>query len=130
MADLATIFGSAIKVGVQPRQSERQYAGFPGAHGVTTMAMGTRGRQLVITGTFYQNGENYAAARAALQTAIDAIEAYLYAAAADYTYGGQTYYNVVFDKLSLVPDQQGKFFHWNAGGYVTVKFVCYGRCLI
>ncbi len=130
MADLATIFGSAIKVGVQPRQSERQYAGFPGAHGVTSMAMGTRGRQLIISGTFYQAGGSYAAARAALQTAIDVIETYLWAASADYTYGNETYYNVVFDKLSLVPDAQGKFFHWNAGGYVTANFVCYGRVLI
>ena len=92
--------------------------------------MGTRGRQLIISGTFYQAGVSYAAARAALQAAIDTIEIYLWTSEADYTYGGQTYYNVVFDKLSLVPDARGKFFHWNAGGYVTVDFICYGRCLI
>lgn len=127
---LTSIFGSAIRVGVQPRQAERQYAGFPGCHGVTAMTMGTRGRQLVITGTFYRAGANYAAARATLQAAIDVIEAYQWATEADYTYAGQTYYNVVFDKFSLVPDAQGKFFHWNAGGYVTANFVCYGRALI
>lgn len=121
--DLNNIFGSEIKVGLQPRQADRQYAGFPGAHGVVSTHLGTRGRQLVITGTIR------AAARVACQAAIDAIEPYLWADAADYTYKGEGYPNIVFDRFRLVPDYQGKVFHFTAGS-VFCHFVCYGRSLV
>lgn len=122
--DLNTIFGSEIKVGLQPRQADRQYVGFPGAHGVVSTHLGTRGRQLVITGTIR------AATRAACQTAIDAIEPYLWADSADYTYKGGTYTNIIFDRFRLVPGYQGKFFHLTVAGQVTCQFVMHGRSLV
>jgi len=119
MADLNTIFGSELKVGLQPRNADRQYVGFPGAHGVTSMHLGTRGRQLVITGTIRT------ATRALCQAAVNAIELYTWADAADYTYKGEIYSNIVFGPFRLIPDR-GKFFHFTAGS-VFCQFVMYGR---
>ena len=118
--DLNTIFGNEIKVGLQPRNVDRQYVGFPGAHGVVSTHMGTRGRRLVITGTIRT------ATRALCQAAIEAIEPYLWADAADYTYKGGYYYGIVFDRFQLVPDYQGKFFHFTSGA-VFCQFIMYGR---
>ena len=118
--DLNTIFGNEIKVGLQPRNVDRQYVGFPGAHGVVSTHLGTRGRQLVITGTIRAD------TRALCQAAVEAIEPYLWADAADYTYKGGYYYGIVFDRFQLLPDYQGKFFHFTAGS-VFCRFVMYGR---
>jgi len=122
-ADLTTIFGSEIKVGLQPRDIDRQYTGYPGAHGVTSMLLGTRGRQLVITGTIR------AASRAACQAAVDAIESYTWAEAADYSFQGTMFLYVVFGPFRLLPDYQGKLFHLTAS-HVTCQFVMYGRSLV
>lgn len=128
--DLTTIFGNEIKVYAQPRQAERQYVGLPGVHGLLSMHMGTRGRQLVITGRLAAAGESYAAARTSLQAVIDDIESYLWATAADYSFAGTTYEYVVYDKFQLVPDGGGKVFHWTADGYAIADFICYARSLI
>jgi len=127
---LTTIFGNEIKVYSQPRQADRQYVGFPGVHGLAAMHMGSRGSQLVITGTLASSGSGYNDARTNLQAVIDDIEEYLWAGAADYSFAGTTYYNVVFDKFQLTPDADGKAFHWTAEGYVTCSFVCFARILI
>ena len=128
--NLTTIFGSEINVYIQPRQSERQYAGFPGSHGVVTMHLGTRGRQLVISGTLRATGANYSVARAALQAAIDSIESYLWAYAADYSFAGTVFATTVFDKFQLVPDSKGKVFRLTREGWVTCNFTMYGRSLV
>jgi hypothetical protein len=130
--DLTTIFGNEIKVGAQPRDIDRQYAGLAGAHGLLAMHMGTRGRRIVVTGTLASSGVDYAAARANLQDVIDGIEAYTYpgVAAADYSFFGETYNNVVFDRFQLVPDSDGRFFHWTSSGYATCSFICLLRQLI
>lgn len=123
--DLTTIFGSEIKVFCQPRQAARQYVGFPGVNGVVTTHLGTRGRQLVI------NGRLRATTRLLLATAIAAIESYLWADAADYSFAGETYSHVVFDiPIRLIPDNAGKAFHFTSEGWVTCDFVCYARLLI
>lgn len=128
--DLTTIFGSEINVYAQPRAADRQYAGFPGAHGVVGMFMGTRGSRLVISGTLASSGANYNTARANLQAVIDSIEAYLLALPADYSFKGTTYYNVVFDRFELIPDARNKVFHWTSEGYATCLFICIARVLI
>jgi len=121
--DLNNIFGIETQVYLQPRNIERQYVGFPGGHGVVAMHLGTRGRRLVITGTIR------AATRALCQTAVEAIEPYLWANGADYTYKGGYYYGIVFDHFQLLPDYEGKVFHFTAGS-VFCRFVCYGRSLV
>jgi len=128
--DFITIFGNEINLYAQPRQADRQYTGFPGAHGLVAMHMGTRGRQLVITGRLRATGSSYSAARSNLQEIIDEIEAYQWADAADYTFKGETYGNVVFDRFNLVPDGQGKAFFMNSIGEVFADFVCYLRIMI
>ena len=127
---LRNIFGNVIKVVGQPRQIDRQYSGFPGAHGVTGMHLGSRGFQLVIAGTLGASGASYEIARTNLQTIIDAIEQYLFAPPADYSHDGTIYYYVIFDRFALLPDGQGKTFHLTSTGYVTCDYVMYARALI
>ena len=127
---LTTVFGDEIKVIVQPRQADRQYTGYPGAHGLTGMRMGTRGRQIVVTGRLASSGANYNAARSDLQDVIDDIEAYLNTDAADYSFAGTTYQDVVFDNFQLIPDRWGKAIHWTSEGYATADFICFLRSLI
>lgn len=126
---LTDVFGAEINVYHQPRHVERQYAGFTGAHGLIAFHLGTRGRRLVVTGTLRAYAVSYAAARALLQIAIDAIEVYEWADAADYVFCGVTIPMVVWDKFELVPDNNGKVFHWVLPGWVTCKFIANGRSL-
>jgi len=128
--DLTAIFGTEIKVFCQPRQAARQYVGFPGVHGVVATHLGTRGRQLVISGRLRAAGASYTAARANVQAIINSIESYLWAEAADYIFAGETHKNVVFDRVPLVPDSNGKVFHWTSEGWVTCDFICFARLLV
>ncbi len=132
MPDLTTIFGNEIVVSPQPRHIDRQYTGIAGAHGLLSMHLGTRGCQIVITGTLAATGANYAAARVNLQAFIDSIEAYTYpgVAADTYTFMSDTFYNVLFDKFQIIPDREGKIYHYTSTGYVTCRFICYLRQLL
>ena len=127
MAELNTIFGADIKVGYSPPVHRRQFAGFPGAHGLTSLYLGTRGYEITVTGTIWTLSEppTYAAARALMQTQIDLINSYGALAPATYTHQGDTYYNVVFGPLKIIPSGgDGKTFHWTAAGYCTCRFSC------
>lgn len=125
--DLTTIFGTEIKVCAQPRRPQRQYVGFAGGDGVVSMHMGTRGRQIVITGKLSATGTDYDDARSNLQNNIDTIEEYLYSTtdADSYSFKGQVFDDVVFESFNLLPDSQGKAFHFTSEGYVTADFICY-----
>ncbi len=127
---LSTIFGSEINVGFQPHEIARTYSGYAGAHGLTAMHLGSRGHPLTITGTLRQGGNNYADARANLGTVISVIEAYLYAAAADYTFLGNSFYSIVFDRFQLLSGPGGKFFNFTSDGEVTCRFVMHARSLL
>jgi len=127
---LRNIFGNEIKVVAQPRQIDRQYAGFTGAHGVTGMHLGSRGYQIIIAGTLAATGGSYSAARAALQTIIDNLELYQFSLPDTYTHDGCTFSYVVFDRFSILPDAGDKWFHFTSTGYVTCRFICYARALI
>jgi len=128
---LTAILGNEIKVGLQPRAAERQYVGFPGGHGLVAMHMGSRGWGIIVTGRLRANvGGAYAAGRAALVTAIQAIEQYQWLGAADYTYAGTTYYNVVFENIRIVSGTDGKQFHFTSTGDVVCDFVCRLRGLV
>lgn len=128
--DLTSVFGTQIRLVVQPRQTERTYTGFPAAHGVTTMFMGSRGRPVTVAGRIIASGANYAAARVAAQVAIDAIEVYLAAPAADYSFGSCVFLATVWDSFRIVPDAGGKAFHWCAPGYMVVNFTMEGRTIL
>ena len=128
--DLTTIFGDEIKVVAQPHHVDRQYVGLAGANGLLSMLMGTRGRQIIVTGRLWAAGTDYADARSNLQVWIDNIDAYRLADAADYSFKDEIYQYVVFDKFQLVPDATGKAFHQTNAGYVTADFICYLRSLI
>ncbi len=128
---LTELFGNELRVAFQPRLIERQYTGFPGAHGLLSLNMGTRGRKLVIAGRLRVEDDDYDDGREALQTIIDEIEEHLCTEHPDtvYTYRGANYPNVVFDRFNLVPDGHGKVFHFTSE-YVFADFVCIGRQLI
>ena len=127
---LTSVFGSQINVVVQPRQTERVYSGFPAAHGVTTMFMGSRGRPVTVSGRIVITASTYTLGRQYAQAAIDAIEVYLAAPAADYTFYGCTYYATVWDTFRIIPDSRGKAFHYCAPGYIEVDFVMLGRTIL
>jgi len=129
MPDLTTIFGSEIRVSPQPRLPIRQYAHFVGSHGLTAMHLGSGGYAIIVTGRLRASGASYAAARANMAAAIAAIESYNFADAADYTFGNDTYYNVLFEQFQLVPDGQGKIYHLSSG-YVFVDFIARLRALV
>ena len=126
---LTTIFGDEIKFYDQPRLVEIVFSGYPGAHGVTAMNLGTRGKPFVITGKLWGTGNTYDLARAALDVKIAAIEALQLAEAADYTYHGQTYKQLQFIQFTKVPDGGGKAYHISQNGDVFVNFVMTGHIL-
>ncbi|HIJ66815.1 MAG TPA: hypothetical protein HPP51_00830 [Planctomycetes bacterium] len=128
--DLTTIFGSSINVTVQPREVDRRNAAYPGADGLTSMCMGTRGRAITVGGLLSASGANYNTARSSLQTIIDGIEAYLDNSAAQYTFKGQTFSNTVFEQFRIVPAGDGKSISWTASGYCVCRFVATLRELI
>jgi hypothetical protein len=130
VVDLTTIFGPHIKVFKQIAQNEKQYVGFPGCDGVVAMDLGLRGNQVVITGRLYATGADYEAARAALQVWLDDLELYQTAEAAEYAFAGSTFSNMVFDRINLIPDGEGKLFHYSAEGYCFCNFVAFARILV
>ncbi len=127
---LTAILGNEIKVGLRPRAADRQYVGFPGAHGLVAMHMGSRGFGLVVTGKLRATGASYSIARALLVAAIEAIGQYLWLGAADYSFAGTTYYNVVFEDFRLIPNSRGKYFYFTSTGQVVCEFTCRLRGLI
>jgi len=121
--DLTTIFGSEIRVANQPVRSERTYHGWPGAHGLTDMWMGSRGFPIFISGRLRATGASYSAARTALQNIIYAIEAWQFEYAHEFYFGGETFYDTVIERFEILKDTQGKQFHWNSDGYVWCDFI-------
>ena len=130
MINLTTIYGSEICITPQPRKAVRQYTGFPGAHGVTAMNMGSQGRPITISGVLRASGVDYSAARATLQAGINAIESWKDAPPDHYTYGPDTYYYVVFDNPISLITEDGKAFRSAANGQVFVKFIANLRTLV
>jgi len=127
--NITDIFGTEIRVVAQPARVSRQYTGFPAAYGLTAMWLGTRGQPLIIAGRLTASGADYATARAALQVIVDTIAAYCDLDAADYYYAGTTWLDVVWDRMDLIRDSQGKAFHWCKGGYCYVDFTMTGRSI-
>ena len=127
---LTEIFGSEISVADDFRVGQRRYVGLPGADGLLSMWLGTRGYPIVITGQLWATGETYAAARNEVVAMINAIEPYLGALPASYSFQGVTYADVVFDSIHLLADSRGVTYHWTASGKCQVDFVCQARSLI
>jgi len=125
---LTTLFGYEIKVSAQPRLAEIQFVGYPGAHGVTGMNLGTRGKALTITGRLSYAGSSYNDSRTHLDALLAIIEALLWTDAADYTYCGQTYEQLQFVRFELIPDGEGKVYHMTSLK-VFVNFIMHGHIL-
>ena len=125
---LTSVFGSEIKVAVVPRTSQRTYTGYPGAHGLTTMALGSRGYGLIITGRLRATGASYAAARLTLESSIATIESLQWSDPVDYTYGSSTYYSVVMERFDIIPSS-GKAFRMTKD-YVVCDFRAVMRSLL
>jgi hypothetical protein len=123
--NLTSIFGEEITVHARPSVPQRQFAGFPGADGLVSMHLGMRGREIVITGRLRVSGNTYQIARQNMQDEIDAIQAYcgIDTEATNYSYMGETYNDVVFGPLQLIPDGNGKVFHYTAEKKMIVNFM-------
>jgi hypothetical protein len=108
-----------LVVGRVPRQMARSLTGYAGANGLTGMALGTRGYQVPIRLTLRAAGNTYALARAAAEVLIAAVEALQALDAAEYTYGGTTYSNCIWDKPQLLPGPDGRQYTW-----IAAKKIC------
>lgn len=128
--DLTTIFGNEIKVFAQNRQADRQFSGFAGCHGMTSMLLGSRGYNIIVKGTAVGAGGSYSAARDSVVAKFASMEDYLFDEAADYEFFGETFNNVVWNRVEKIPDKNGMVYRYTAEGYVIVDFVAYGRALI
>lgn len=128
--DLTTIFGSEIKVFAQNRQADRQFSGFAGCHGMTSMLLGSRGYNIVVRGIACGTGDNYSAARDNVVAKFAAMEESFFDEAADYEFFGETFNNVVWNRVEKIPDKNGMVYLYTAEGNVIVNFVAYGRALI
>jgi hypothetical protein len=124
---LNSIFGNDIVVADGPLEVSRLFNSFAGANGLTTIYMGSRGSPLLIIGSIRGTGIGYNASRADAAGQIATIESWLSADAGDYTYRGQNFYNVVWEKLELIPDIDRITYSRAANGDVCVRFIMYGR---
>lgn len=120
--DLTTLFGNEIKVHHHPRQIQRQFTAYAGAHGMTSLAMGTRGHIIEITGTFRVYGATYNAAQQQMITAFENIEILTYSGAQSYTYRAATYNNAVFHNFRILQLPGGKQFAYTTEGYMIARF--------
>jgi len=126
-------FGYEISVNPNLRCVETQYNGYAGANGITGMRLGHRGYPLIVTGITRYTASTYAAARLGLLTAINVTDAYYRdSVEADWTYGSETYYNLVYDHMELVPfaapDGTMKTIRWS-GSYCYARFIVFFRNL-
>lgn len=128
--DLTSIFGSELIVASQGKESDREFSGYAGSDGLTSMHLGSRGNAVIIRGIVRGTGAGYDTARADAAAKLAAIEDYFITGALDYSFKGETYLSVVWYKLEKIPDAAGKVFHFNSKGEVLVNFLVYGRCLI
>lgn len=127
--DLTSWFGPNITVHRQPYITENQINGFPSAHGVTIMQLGTRGAPLIIRGRLYATGANYEASRANLDDWIYDIETLLWSGPGYYYYKGSYYNDLQFLRMELIPGAGGRVYHFDSN-WVFVDFVMYGHILI
>ena len=122
---LTNLFGTSELVAFdKPHDIERQFAGFPGAHGVTSMFMGSRGTALVVKGTLR------AESQAALQLLIRSVAALQFLDAADYSHQNYTYYSVVWGPMQLIDSSRGTPISFNSSGQYFATFIMQGRSLI
>ena len=122
---LTNVFGDEICVTAQPQIIHRQYIGYPGANGLTSMHLGTRGSQILITGRLRAEGNSYYNARAALKSLIRDIEELRQpdVAAADYSFNGETFYDCAIDAFELLRDAGGKAIHFNTDKECFCDFI-------
>lgn len=126
--NLTEIFGTEIIVNDGHRQADRQFSGFAGAHGLTDMYLGSRGKEIVVMGTVRGIGETYAAARTDAASQLIAIEDCQELPAANYVFQGQTFTNVVWIDLKKIPLKDAAYL-FSSAGEVIVRFIATGRSL-
>ncbi len=125
---LTDIFDNEIIVNVQNWRAQRNYVGFPGANGLLSTYLGTRGYVITVTGRLWASGTDYETARSNLQTIIDEINEIVTWYDDDYTHAGCNYESVVWDVFDLVPIGD-KFIRWD-GASCHCNFIAQGRSLV
>ena len=126
---LTDIFGDEIIVADGSCQVDREYSGFAGADGLVSMHLGSRGSDSAVAGIVRGTGESYAAARANARLQMLDIEDTVSLDADDYTFGEDTFENVVWDSVKKIPDANGKIYQLNSKGEVIVRFIITGKML-
>jgi hypothetical protein len=129
MPTLQSIFGDEISVGEGHRQADREFTGYAGAHGLTSMLLGSRGRDVIVRGIVRGSGTNYSTARRNAAGKLDDLENAQWLDPDEYSFMGNTYYSVVWNRLELVPGPNGQTYCQTATD-VIVQFIMYGISLI
>ncbi|HBG77805.1 MAG TPA: hypothetical protein DDW84_02995 [Phycisphaerales bacterium] len=128
--DLTSIFCDEITVSRGAYQVDRQYSGFAGCDGLTAMNLGGRGKPIIVRGRLRASAGSYSSGRAAASALLNALESNSYLAAADYTFNGETFEQVVWERIEPVANQSGKSYHLTSAGEVIIDFIALGRTLI
>jgi len=128
--DLEEIFGEEIVVNDEPRQAEREFTGFSGASGMTSMFHGTRGKVITVSGIIRGSGLTYSSSRQIAWLKFEKLESLMYEEAHDYTFKGQEFYDVVWNEIKKIPNSQGGYYSFTSQKHVIVKFIMTGMELI
>jgi len=110
--NLTSIFGDEITVYRTALQVDREYTGFAGAEGLSSMFLGTRGYDIVVTGILRANGSgsSYQNARLAMADKILDLENWLVIDDRDYEFMNEHFGNVVWEKIDFIPNNRGNLF--------------------
>lgn len=122
--DLTNIFGNDINVFDGNREADREFTGFAGSHGLTSMLLGSRGADIIVRGCVR------ASTRALAAAAIKAIEDAQWLPEDDYTFQNDTYMSIVWNKVEKIPNASGQVYLFNSAGEFVVQFIATGRMLI
>ena len=129
MPSLNSIFGDEINVHDGHRQADREFTGYAGNHGLTSMLLGSRGKDIIVRGTVRGSGGNYGSARNDAADKMAEIEAAQWLDEDDYTFFNDTYKSVVWNKVEKIPNDKGQVYFQSSSGEVLVNFVAYGISL-
>lgn len=129
--NLTSIFGNEITVSCGAYQVDKQYSAFAGCDGLTAMNLGGRGKTIIVRGRLRSGTvSSYADGRFDVSLAFEVLQAILHLPADDYEFQGETFEQVVWEKIEPVVNQNGKSYHQTSAGEVIMDFIAYGRTLI
>ncbi|HBG77668.1 MAG TPA: hypothetical protein DDW84_02300 [Phycisphaerales bacterium] len=128
--DLTELWGNEITVSCGAYQVDRQYSGFAGCDGLTGMNLGGRGNPVIVRSRYRASGADYSTARGLASAVLQLLKDNLYLPADDYEFNGETFEQVVWERIEPIANQSGKSYHLTSASEVIIDFIALGRTLI